>query len=76
MNESGKWRVHFGTHRGTIGTRYDSNFSFDSKGEAVKFYDSLSATEKDEVGNWLWFASLISPAGKEIKYKNGAPYLR
>lgn len=63
-NDTGKWLLTFGVHRGTLTSRDSGRTEHDSKEEAEKSYREQKASAA-RFGYKVWFAQVIAP---------GAPY--
>jgi hypothetical protein len=74
-NNSGKWSLFYGIHRGTLMSRdtYNAEFTYTSFNECVEVL-ALAAANLSKLGYWIWFAEAIAPDGTKHKLVDGAPY--
>ena len=64
VNDTGKWLLAFGIHRGTLMSRDSGRSEHGSEEEARKSYREQKASAA-RIGYRVWFAQMIAP---------GAPY--
>ena len=70
-----EWYIHWGLHRGTITSRdFTVTGPFESEGAARAKW--LAIKEGFARGEYVWFATLMTPWDTPVILDNGVPYDR
>jgi hypothetical protein len=77
VNDTGKWLLTFGIHRGTLMSRDSGQSEHGNKDEAERAYREQKANAA-AIGCKVWFASLIAPGAPWstgwVTLDRGEPY--
>lgn len=68
-----KWKLHFGTHRGTLMSRDASVEEYETLDKCRSF---IARAEKDlaDSGYVIWYAYAIGPDGQRVELHKEYPY--
>jgi len=77
VNDTGKWLLSFGIHRGTLTSRDSGRTEHDGKEDAERSYQEQKASAASS-GYKVWFAKLIAPGAPWstgwVALDRGEPY--